>query len=266
MKGLGIVVNVLAIILGTAVGSLIGRVPVYVKRLSVQAVGFVAMLLGAYALMNAWFPTDVSGVELGNTWLIVLALPFGLLFGEALCLSTLVDKLGHALSSLDRRSAQKSLTAGKASAKTAPTVALRTGDRFTDGFAVATALCALSSMSFTATIEEGLSGNHKALLIKAAIDAVLICALAVAYGPGVGFSVLPVLFVEGLMLFIAVKRAAWLTPEYMGHLSVISSVILIGTGINLAFGKRLRVINLIPAFFVGPFYWWAIMPTIPTAK
>ena len=254
MKGIGTIIDALTIVVGGSVGLMLKReFPTYVKRLILQVLGFAAILLGARSLVDGWFAEEAIGAELNGTFLIVVALLLGFLFGEALRVDRLADKLGGVLRRVDQRSA-----ATQPPAQTGEMLELRTGDRFIDGFSVATVLCALSSMSFSAAMAEGLNGDHKAMLIKAAVDAAVVFLLTTVYGSGACFCALPVVVVEGIVTFIAVNRNEWLTPAYMGHLTVISSVILIGMGINLAFGKRLRVVNLVPAFLVGPLYWWAI--------
>ena len=252
MKGIGIVIDALAIILGGSFGLMLKyELPTWIKRLVLQVLGLAAILFGAYSLIDGWFAGDAIAAEIEESFLIVVSLILGLLFGEALRLDRALDRLGASLRKIDRRSEIN--TKGKKAAANE-----REMKSFADGFATATMLCALSTMTFTATLTECLDGNQKAMLIKAAVDAIVIFILTQIYGAGASFAVVPTLIVESILAIVATQRTAWLTPTYMGHLTIISSVILIGTGINLAFGKRLRVINLLPAFFIGPFYWWAI--------
>ena len=254
MKGIGIIIDAIAIILGCSLGVMIKyEFPAWVKRLILQGIGFAALLFGAYSLLfDGWFSAETIGVEIEGSFLIVVALLMGGLFGEALRLDRGLDKLGAALRKFDSRSA---VTKKDIKAKSAE---LRSGDRFVEGFTTATILCAFSTMAFTATLSACLDGDNKTILIKAAVDAVVVFLLAKVYGTGAGFAVVPTLTVEGILAIVATARTAWLTPAYVLHLTIISSVILIVEGINLAFDKRLKVVNLLPAFFIGPLYWWAI--------
>lgn len=253
MKGIGIVINVLAIVLSGAIGIMIKyEFPAWVKRMILQALGFAAILFGAYSLIfEGWFSAEGVGVELEGSFLIVVALILGTLFGEALRLDRGMDKLGAALRKIDARSAAKKDNPANA-------VELRSGDAFVDGFTTASLLCAFGAMTFTSTLAECLEGDQKAMLIKAAVDFVVILLLVKVYGSGAIFAALPTLVVEGVLAFVATQFPQWLSVAYIGHLTVVSSVILIAEGINLAFGKRLKVFNLLPAFFIAPLYWWAI--------
>ena len=254
MKGIGIIINILAIILGGSIGVMLKyEFPAWVKRLILQALGFAALLFGAYSILfEGLFSADIMSRELNISFLIVVALLLGGLFGEAICLDRGMDKLAASLRGIDRRSA----TTKKDNKTNA--IELRSGDCFVDGFITASILCAFSTLAFTSTLAECLEGDQKAMLIKAAVDCVVIFLLVKVYGSGAIFAALPVLVVEGILAFVATQFPAWLTPAYIVHLSVISSVVLFAEGINLAFGKRLKVINLLPAFFIGPLYWWAI--------
>ena len=253
MKGIGIIIDVLAIILGGSIGVMLKyEFPAWLKRLALQVVGLAAILFGAHSLIDGWFSGDKPDIELEGSFLIVIALILGAIFGEALRFDRGMDKLATSLRRIDRRSAATKNN------DTTNAIELRSGNAFVDGFTTASILCAFGAMTFTSTLAECLDGDQKAMLIKAAVDAVVIFLLVKVYGSGAIFAALPTLVVEGILAFIATQLPAWLTLAYIGHLIVISSVILIAEGINLAFGKRLRVINLIPAFFIGPLYWWAI--------
>ena len=106
MKGIGIIINVLAIVLGGVIGIMIKHeFPAWVKRLVLQALGFAAILFGAYSLIfEGWFSAEGVGVEPEGSFLIVVALILGFLFGEALRLDRGMDKLGAALRKLDAHS------------------------------------------------------------------------------------------------------------------------------------------------------------------
>ncbi len=302
MKALGIIVNVLAILVGGGFGSMLCcKWPPRIQRLILQCIGIVALFLGARSLIGAWFTDAKYSLEVTGTMLVLFALLIGGLFGEALQLDRLLDKLGKKLSFLDKNTepegkgtakggksgtpsaAQrkeavkkaKAVAKGKspeaASAKTPadgapakwwqisqrPDYALadpRTGNRFADGFALATVLCAVSAMAFSGSIAAGLDGETKELFIKAAIDAVLVFFLSSIYGMGATFGAIPVLAVEAIMLFVSDKWSKMITPTLTAHFVIIAAIITLGAGINLCFGKKWRVINLVPALLISPIY------------
>ncbi len=282
MKGIGTIVNVLAIVAGGGFGLLLkGKVPVRIQRLFVQFTGIIALFLGARSLLGSWFMKGVPGKEVSGTMLVIFSLFLGGLLGEAFRLDRLLDKLGGAICRMDKQAGPVPGTSGKAmsaadkrkaSVRRAreaqpagtndaayddgalPLSETRTGNRFIDGFAIATVLCGFSCLSFPGAITEGLTGDTKELFIKAAIDAVMILLLASVYGIGAGLGSAAVWMVQGAMTFIATQWSDKMTPTLIAHLTIIASVMTLGIGINLCFGKRLRVINLAPALLISPLY------------
>ncbi len=282
---IGTIVNTLAILLGGGIGCMIrGKFPVRVQRLILQFIGIVALFLGARSFLAGWFADTATGQEATGTILVIFALLVGSTFGEALRLDRLVDKFGKWLSRFEAREQDRkdavrhAKQAIKASAKAPATSEdtpadetvvhwwqisklptydlpdIRTGNRFADGFAWATLLCAVSSLSFSGAITAGLTGEPKELFIKAAIDAVIILFLASIYGMGATFGALPVLCVQGIMVFISHRWKDLMTPTLIAHLTILSAVITLGAGICLCFGKKWRVINLLPALLISPIY------------
>ncbi len=136
---------------------------------------------------------------------------------------------------------------------------LRTGHLFGDGFAIASVICAMGTLSVTGAIEDGLYAETEILFAKAIIDALIIFALSTVYGAGPSFAALPMLIVQGIFTLVAVLWYDLLTPTLIDQLTVIASVISIGMGVNLCFGKRWRVINLLPSFLISPIYGLAIL-------
>ncbi len=264
MRGIGTTVNVLAVVAGGSIGMLLrGRLPIRIRRLIPQFVGLVALFLGARSLLEGWFSDGELGVEVTGTMLVILALLIGGLCGEALRLDRFLDKLGWALGRLTRQDPPSDTGKKSPASKKQPTIladptdaalGLRTGSRFADGFVISTVLCAFSAMSFSGTIQEGLGGGSKELFIKAAIDAVLVLALASVYGLGAVFGAAPLLLVQSEMSAISYLWGDKMTPTLIAHLTIIAAVITMGMGINLSFGKRWRVVNLLPALLISPLY------------
>ncbi len=294
MKGIGTIVNVLAIIMAGSLGVMIrGKWSVRFQRLILQYIGAVVLFLGGRSLLSGWFVKGTPGVEVTGTILVLFALPVGMVFGEALQLHRLLDKLGLALSHTFSRedAAAKENTRASSGRKGAnrraaepaveefdeeedaalgedipwwqiskrpvhdlPATDLRSGSRFADGFVLSTLICAFSAMSFTGAITEGMTGDTKELFIKAAIDAVIIFFLSTIYGAGAAFGAVSVSVVQGLMTFISDHRIKQMTPTLIAHLTIISAVITIAVGAALCFGKKWKVANLIPALLISPLY------------
>ncbi len=285
MKGLGTLVNVLAIIVAGGIGVMFrGKLMVRFQKIVVQAVGLSAILVGFYGAWDGLFVLKDGQLETTGTLLVVFSLLVGWILGEALNIEQKLDKPGAFFKRLSEKEAQKeSERKSKATQKKAkatltkpeevasdtpakkqkvrledmPTYNMpseRSGDLFVDGFVIATLICAVNAMGFAGAMENGLAGDTTLLFIKSAVDALLVFALATVYGSGAAFAALPVLLVEGLFTILALTVPQALTPALMGQLSLIASITVIVTGVNLCFGKRFRAANLIPCLFVPVVY------------
>ncbi len=134
----------------------------------------------------------------------------------------------------------------------------RTGHLFTDGFAIAAVICALSPVAFTGAFADGLYAETDILFTKAIMDALIVFALSTVYGSGATFAALPVLVVQGILTLVSLFAFELLTPTLMDQLTVIASIITIGAGACLCLGRRWRVVNLLPSLLISPIYGLAM--------
>ncbi len=290
MKGLGIVVNVLAIFIAGSIGVMFrGKLKVRFQEIILQAVGLIVIAMGVRYAWTGLFVLDEKQLETEGTLLVLFALVVGTVFGEALRIDRGLSRIGGFLrkyadkdttqsgaqnaktSATDRKQAVRQARAaatGQALSEASmpraerrklsqfPTYDMPTesGNLFTDGFTLATLLCALNAMGLNGAISEGMTGDTKVLFIKAAIDAVIIFALATVYGVGATCAALPVLAVEGFATIMVIAKPELFTPTLINQLTLISAVMTLAAGICLCFGKRLRVINMLPAWLIPPIY------------
>lgn len=279
MKILGILVNLLAIIVAGGIGVIFrGKLKARFQEILVQACGLAVILLGFYTAWDSFFIIQDGQLETEGTFLVVVSLLLGALLGELIEVERLLDKLGgvfsrftaeeekkEAIRSAKRKQARESRrVALEAQGKTLsrsldelPTYNLpntRSGNLSVDGFTLATVITACSALTLRGVFESGLNGDPVPLFIKSAVDAALILVLAVVYGSGVTFSAIPVLVMEGVALLCALLWGEHLTAEIVNQLCLVASAITIFVGIHMAFGKKLKPANLIPALYVPVFY------------
>ena len=70
-------------------------------------------------------------------------------------------------------------------------------------------------------------------------------------GKGSAFSAIPVLIFEGGITLLARLIAPILTDTAVSYLSLIGSVLIFCVGINLVWGKKVRVANMLPAVILA---------------
>ena len=68
-----------------------------------------------------------------------------------------------------------------------------------------------------------------------------------AMGKGCAFSAIPVLAFEGSITLLARLIAPIMTDTAIAYLSLIGSILIFCVGVNLVWGKKVRVANMLPA-------------------
>lgn len=66
-------------------------------------------------------------------------------------------------------------------------------------------------------------------------------------GKGCLFSAIPVFLFEGLVTVLAVLIKPLMTAAALANLSLAGSILIFCVGLNLVWGKKVRVANLLPA-------------------
>jgi uncharacterized membrane protein YqgA involved in biofilm formation len=97
------------------------------------------------------------------------------------------------------------------------------------------------------SIKDGISGDYSILLTKATLDMLIIIIMTSSLGIGCIFSAVPVLIFQGTITLLARFLEPVMTEIAVSNLSLVGSVLIFCVGVNLAFGKHIRVGNLLPA-------------------
>jgi uncharacterized membrane protein YqgA involved in biofilm formation len=71
--------------------------------------------------------------------------------------------------------------------------------------------------------------------------------MAASLGKGTIFSAIPVALLQGGVTALAVLMKPIMTDTALLYLSVVGNILIFCVGINLVFGKKIKVANLLPA-------------------
>jgi hypothetical protein len=236
-KTSGTLVNVITVILGCGLGVLIqGRINERTNRTLLQVLGLVTLTIGM------GMAADLGKVSAGPVPGVILALvslALGAVIGEAVRLEDRLEHLGDWLK-----------------------VQFRGGGSFTQGFVTASLLFCVGPLTLIGSIQNGLQGDARALLVKATLDGIAAIALTSVYGVGVGVSALVVLVLQG-GISLAAGTLATVIPDPATDPRVLlttgaGGVMILGISVNLLLaglgfeGKRVRVGSLLPTFILAP--------------
>ncbi len=237
MRGLGTIINVVAIILGAPIGVLVAnRLPDRTRHAVTDALGLVVLVIGA---LNVASISDVSlRHAVGKSWplLVVLgALVIGGIAGSLLDIEQRVETFGGWL--------QIKLTRGRAS---------ESRERFVEGFVAASLLFCIGPLAILGPLSDGLGHGIDQLVLKSALDVFAAIAFAATLGWGVAFSALPVGVFQGLITVLGVLAGSFLPASMIAAITATGGVLLLGIGLRLLQIKPIPVADLLPSLVVAP--------------
>ena len=232
MPGLGTIINVVFIILGGTAGVLFGsRLKENMRETLLLANAVAVLFIGISGALQQMFTAAENGtLQSSGTMMMIAALGIGAVVGEFIDLEGKIEKFGEWL----KRKTGNSGDAG-----------------FVGAFVTASLTVCIGAMAIVGSIEDGAAGNHSILFAKAVLDMIIIMVMAASLGKGCIFSAIPVGILQGTVTALAVLIRPYITDAAMNNLSLVGSILIFCVGVNLFWGKKIRVANLLPSLIVA---------------
>ena len=231
MPGLGTIINTAAVLLGGFAGLVFGRfLKEHHQEGLCRACGVTVLFLGIAGAMEGMLRMEGEKLVSGRSMFIILSVVIGALAGELLNLEKHLETFGGWLKQ-------------------------RTGNakdaRFVDAFVTSTLTICIGAMAVVGSIQDGILGDHSILLAKSVLDFIIIMAMTGSMGKGCIFSAIPIALFQGSITLLARLIEPVMTAEALANLSLVGSILIFCVGINLVWGKQVRVANLLPAVVVA---------------
>ena len=221
----GTLINTGAILVGGVCGHLFGKLlkKDHQETLT-MACGVGTLFIGIAGAMKYMLLSDLFPG--GGTMLVVACLALGGLLGEIIDIERGFERFGEWLK----------VRSGNAK-----------DPRFVNGFLTASLTVCIGAMAIVGAIQDGITGDWSTLGAKAILDLIIVMVMTCSLGKGCVFSALPVFLWEGALTLLASALKPVMTDAALGYLSLVGSVLIFCVGINLIWGKKIRVANLRPA-------------------
>lgn len=231
--GIGTVINVVAILLGSALGIFGGaRFPEKLRILVTDVLGCVTLIAAADSLRSVWERSFQSAVPKGWTTLGVLtALIFGGIMGNLLRIEERLESFGLYIKSRFGRHDKGS---------------------FVEGFMAASLLFAIGPLAILGSVSDGMHTGIQQLVLKSTLDGFAAIAFASTFGWGVAFSVLPIAIYQLSWTAVGYLVGNILTQYQIQSLTAVGGVLLFGVGLRLLNIKFIAVGDLLPALVFAP--------------
>jgi uncharacterized membrane protein YqgA involved in biofilm formation len=227
MIGLGTIINTAAIIAGGLFGHYFGKLLKESHQEALTSVcGISVLFIATAGAMEGMLTIDNGVIKSGQAMFVTICLALGTLIGEIIDIEGLFEHFGEWLK----------IKTGNAKDKD-----------FVNAFVTASLTVCIGAMAIVGAIQDGVLGDYSILATKSVLDFIIIIVMTASLGKGAAFSAIPILLFEGLITVFASFLKPFMTDLAMDYLSLIGSILIFCVGLNLVWGKRIRVANMLPA-------------------
>ena len=239
--GIGTLVNVFTVLIGTALGVLVGhKLHQRTRDVVTDGLGLVTLLIAGSAAVAVQDSALTDAVGSSAPMLIVLgSLIVGGVVGSVLGIEDRLERFG---AWLQRRLQQRSAGTGDAAER----------QRFIEGFVTASLVFCVGPLTVLGSINDGLGNGADQLYLKAALDGFASIAFAASLGWGVGASVLALIAVQGSLTVLGAVLGDVLPAAHVAALTATGGLMLVGVALRLLRIKQVPVGDMLPGLVVAP--------------
>lgn len=231
MPGLGTIINTAAIVAGGLLGLLFKNLLTKsMEDTLLKASSVCVLFIGIGGAMSQMLKITDGALATSGSMMLIICFVLGGLVGELLNIEGAFERFGAWL----RKKTHNESDSG-----------------FLSGFIHASLTVCIGAMAIVGSIQDGLLGDASLLCAKAALDAVIILVMTASMGKGCIFSAIPVGILQGSVTLLARLLQPVFTDAALSNLSLVGSVLVFCVGLNLVWGKKIRVANLLPSLIVS---------------
>ena len=224
--GIGTVVNVATVLVGSVIGVLVGhRLSQRTRDVVTDALGLVTLLIAASSATSVADPA----------WSRVV----GGIAGSLLGIEQRLEGFGGWLqTTLQRRAGGR------------PGGAER--QRFIEGFVTSSLVFCVGPLTVLGSINDGIGNGADQLFLKAALDGFAAIAFAASLGWGVAASALAVVVVQGSLTALGAVLGDVMPVAQVAALTATGGLMLVGVALRLLRIRQVPVGDLLPGLLVAP--------------
>lgn len=231
--GLGTVINLAAILVGSSIGIAAGhRLKSNSQKSITDVLGLITLLGAVSALIPLWSNGFISALPKGAPLLVILlSMLLGGAVGTAFKLENRLDSFGETLRKKFRASSDSP---------------------FVEGFVTASLLFLIGPLAILGSVSDGMSQGIDQLLLKSSLDFFAAMAFASTLGWGVAASIIPLGIYQGSWTLIGWLAGNVLEQYQIDAMTIAGGLMLVGIGLRLLDIKKISVANLLPALAIAP--------------
>lgn len=236
MPGIGTLVNVIAVILGGVIGMIFGKkIKSDIRDSLMKTAGAAVIFIGVSGALTGLLKINSDGsLTTNGALMMIISLIIGTLTGELIKIEKRLDRFGEWL---------------KIKAK-----ATEDGG-FVGAFVNTSLVICVGAMAVVGAIEDGIGGNPATLFAKALLDFLIVIIMTSTLGKGCIFAFIPIGIFQGTITLLSKFMEPVLsTGTLISDMSLVGNVLIFCVGINICFGKKFNVGNMLPSLIVAIIY------------
>jgi uncharacterized membrane protein YqgA involved in biofilm formation len=231
----GTVVNALAILAGSLLGSVIHMgsglvlrkgLPEAYSDIIMQGIGLSVVIIGVK-----------GALETRNMLLVIMSLVIGGIIGQAAGIEKKLDAIGNY--------AQRKVGGAENST-------------ISQGFVSASLIFCVGAMAIVGSLDAGLKGDYQTLYAKSLLDGITSIVLSSTLGIGVAFSSIAVFVYQGAITLASEALSPLLSEIVIAEMTAVGGILIMGIGLNMLKVKKFNVGNMLPAIAIPPIYYFLI--------
>lgn len=234
MRGLGTIINTVAVIIGSGIGLFLKNgMKQKMQDALMQACGVAVIFIGVTGTLQGMLTVNNGRIATKGAMLLIFSLVIGSFIGQLLDIEKWLDVLGEKIKNAARA---------------------KEDNRFVEGFVNTSLIICVGAMAIVGSMQDGLKGDCSMLVTKSILDFVVVLVFASTHGFGVMFSAIPIFVYQGGITFLTILAGPILGKALIDNLSFVGSALIFCVGVNIAFGKKFMVGNMLPALLIPVVY------------
>ena len=231
MIGLGTIINVALIIAGGIAGLLFGKlIKESMQETMIKATGLACMFIGLSGALAKMLTVENGMFSTQRAMMATVTLALGAFIGELINIEKLFEDFGEWLKVKSGNTSDNS---------------------FVNAFLTTSLTISIGAMAIVGSIQDGVLGDYSTLATKGILDFVIVMIMTSSLGKGRIFAAIPVAVFQGVMTISAKLLSSVMSTGAIDNVSCVGSILIFGVGVNLLFGKTVKIANLLPAVILA---------------
>lgn len=236
MPGIGTIVNVIAVILGGIAGLVFGKkIKSDIRDSLMKTAGVAVIFIGISGALSGLLKiTEEGTLSTDKALMMIISLIVGTLLGELIKIEDKLDKFGEWL----KIKAHATEDGG-----------------FVGAFVNTSLIICVGAMAVVGAIEDGINRDPATLFAKALLDFLIVIVMTSTLGKGCIFAFIPIGIFQGTITALSkFAEPLFSVGTVISEMSLVGNVLIFCVGINICFGKKFRVGNMLPSLIAAIIY------------